>query len=525
MSYTPENNPFIPGDPYSYDLKWIVQKIKAANEVIANLDETIQAKVIAALEEVNPVVYSNVAKMIDANQNAGTLAYTLGYHQEADGGNALYYITDDYNDIFSADFYVTVSTNKWAIPIVITPYVTPEMFGAFGDETHDDTEAFAVCVNYKNIVLSKKYAIKNWILSDNVVYGNSATIIKNIVNDSTATFIDAGTSCLKDVVVYGKNDVDPEGNVFTNGINVSGGILENVIVHDFSRNGIRVESNSSIIGCHSYNNGSSNSLASDGIYISNADNVIVKNCIANSNMRNGISDTTNPLDPDLSGKVVITNCECYDNGLVDIDAEQTKNTIISNVKAGTIYTSGSKDCSIENCLLTLGIYGTNAKRISIRNVTIIPTSNRQFVYLNGSQFTIDNVKILDDNQLTYSGAAFQIIDADNLSVISNCFIEKCFNGFNLSGILSANGLFVKTADNRAYQLNSSRLSLLAKYFEIKANTFVVYSNSTNVITGTPNEFDTIVNTIPVESGSPAYVINKWIYYNGAWVELRCETGN
>lgn len=28
MAYTPDNNPYIPGDPYSYDLKWIVDKMK-----------------------------------------------------------------------------------------------------------------------------------------------------------------------------------------------------------------------------------------------------------------------------------------------------------------------------------------------------------------------------------------------------------------------------------------------------------------------------------------------------------------
>jgi len=28
MPYSPENNPYIPGDPYCYDLKWIVKRIK-----------------------------------------------------------------------------------------------------------------------------------------------------------------------------------------------------------------------------------------------------------------------------------------------------------------------------------------------------------------------------------------------------------------------------------------------------------------------------------------------------------------
>lgn len=30
MAYTPENNPYIPGDPYSYDLKWMVEELKKA---------------------------------------------------------------------------------------------------------------------------------------------------------------------------------------------------------------------------------------------------------------------------------------------------------------------------------------------------------------------------------------------------------------------------------------------------------------------------------------------------------------
>ena len=42
MAYTPENNPYIPGDPYSYDLKWQVDKINHLDARFANLDEAIQ---------------------------------------------------------------------------------------------------------------------------------------------------------------------------------------------------------------------------------------------------------------------------------------------------------------------------------------------------------------------------------------------------------------------------------------------------------------------------------------------------
>lgn len=42
MGYTPDNNPYIPGDPYSYDLKWQVDNIKHMQSRFAELDEQVQ---------------------------------------------------------------------------------------------------------------------------------------------------------------------------------------------------------------------------------------------------------------------------------------------------------------------------------------------------------------------------------------------------------------------------------------------------------------------------------------------------
>ena len=41
MAYTPENNPYIPGDPYSYDLKWIVRKINEWTGKYNSVEEAI----------------------------------------------------------------------------------------------------------------------------------------------------------------------------------------------------------------------------------------------------------------------------------------------------------------------------------------------------------------------------------------------------------------------------------------------------------------------------------------------------
>ena len=194
MAYTPENNPYIPGDPYSYDLKWIVQKIRTTDEAIGSLDETIRAKVITALENLYPVVYDNVADMIDSNQSAETLAYTLGYHQTSDGGSLLYFITDDYNDIIGADYYVTIGPNKWALPLFLTEYVTPEMFGALADG-YDDTTAIQHCINRGGLVKfgAKVYNFTRLTIKSNVTLQGQGSGITSLVCIDSDT-LDVGVS-------------------------------------------------------------------------------------------------------------------------------------------------------------------------------------------------------------------------------------------------------------------------------------------------------------------------------------------
>ena len=56
MAYTPENNPYIPGDPYSYDLKWVVDEIndwKSAKEIAEEAAGNAQQSADAAYTSAN----------------------------------------------------------------------------------------------------------------------------------------------------------------------------------------------------------------------------------------------------------------------------------------------------------------------------------------------------------------------------------------------------------------------------------------------------------------------------------------
>ena len=139
------NNPYIPGDPYSYDLKWIVAKIKEILQQLGTLDTTISQEIIVQLQENAIAKYMTVAEMLAADIKDGSVVMTMGYHEAGDQG-AMFYLIKDFNpSMCSLDYFLTMDNNaQIAIPVVVTPYVTPEMFGAYGDGTEDDTDALVL---------------------------------------------------------------------------------------------------------------------------------------------------------------------------------------------------------------------------------------------------------------------------------------------------------------------------------------------------------------------------------------------
>lgn len=143
------NNPYIPGDPYSYDLKWIVATVKAILQQLGTLDEAIDQKIFEGFLEHSIVQFKNVPDMLAADIKDGSIVLTLGYYEEGDQGGAFYLVKDFNPGQCALDYFLTMDNNaQIAIPVIVTPYVLPEMFGAKGDGTTDDTEALQHAANY-----------------------------------------------------------------------------------------------------------------------------------------------------------------------------------------------------------------------------------------------------------------------------------------------------------------------------------------------------------------------------------------
>lgn len=126
MGYTPENNPYIPGDPYSYDLKWLVEKVK-------RLDETVPYK-------------SEIIEFVDqASESASSAAASVVEAQSA------------------------AARAESAAAQLDIPFITPEMYGAKGDGVTDDTQAFIDAIATERpieLMPNKTYKIDGVVTAD-----------------------------------------------------------------------------------------------------------------------------------------------------------------------------------------------------------------------------------------------------------------------------------------------------------------------------------------------------------------------
>lgn len=114
--------------------------------------------------------FDTVADMKAAtNLVAGDYARTGGFYTVNDGGGALYHIVDD-NTLVEDGGSVHDLVNGLKAVALFDGEVTPEMFGAYGDGEHDDTDAWNKAVSVKRDVkaFEKTYLVGTIEVSDNI---------------------------------------------------------------------------------------------------------------------------------------------------------------------------------------------------------------------------------------------------------------------------------------------------------------------------------------------------------------------
>ena len=111
--------------------------------------------------------FDTVADMkVSSNLIEGSFAKTLGYHAKNDGGEGLYKIRQITNDdVVDEALIIEMADDTLVAELIIRENnVTPEQFGCYGDNTHDDTVNLQKALDSGyDVITSKNYLITNTI--------------------------------------------------------------------------------------------------------------------------------------------------------------------------------------------------------------------------------------------------------------------------------------------------------------------------------------------------------------------------
>ena len=165
---------------------------KELQETIGTIDIDTDGNIAEQLENLNDNVdelnidikkkayfFNSVTDMKVANLKVGDYACTLGYYEANDGGAGDYQIVSgNYTD--DGGSYLKLKNNLYA-KLIIKKEINIKQFGAYGDGSHDDTQAIQNAINliYNNISTNLKnnaFKTRNVVLIPEGIYLTKSTI-------------------------------------------------------------------------------------------------------------------------------------------------------------------------------------------------------------------------------------------------------------------------------------------------------------------------------------------------------------
>lgn len=146
-------------------------------------DGTLADIIADYIELKGQLVYDTVASMKNAeNLYNGSFAKTYGFYSYNDGGGALYKVRTVTNEDIPDNMFLIPLHDETLIAELIIDKLDIKQIGAYGDETHDDTEFFEAALNKVKMLFipEGKYIINNLTIPSGKIIkgcGNAANLI------------------------------------------------------------------------------------------------------------------------------------------------------------------------------------------------------------------------------------------------------------------------------------------------------------------------------------------------------------
>ena len=379
------------------------ENLDVQEEINNKLDEMAEDGTLQ--EIITEYIQANVAWTFDTvadmklatNLVAGSYAKTLGFHTINDGGGALYYITDSGTanemDIIAIDTLYAV--------LVKPSIITPEIYGAYGDGVHDDSDSIQECFTKNSkIQMDKTYLISKQLSFNGSIYGLGKGLIQtDKTSRITGAFIASTTYLLIDGMNFdcGSNvefTLDDKFSHYNLAIAATGKlIVSNCEFHNLYEKFIRITGNTtSYIDIHD------NLLSSD-----NKTNVYMSICIDIAGVINE-DGIINIHDNTLKGYE-------YDYvGTYDNDSNiNASGMMLSNVNV--------KEINIDsNVISHLGRYGSVSGNLGLSRICAVDC------YFNVKPFHFANNKLINCHwtALRLHGATGAVINNNLITVARAC---------------------------------------------------------------------------------------------------------
>lgn len=384
------------------------------------------------------ITFNTVAEMkLAENLVNGSKCATLGYHNISDKGNALYKIrTITNDDVVDESSIIALHDNTLIAELVKQNQMNPEMYGAYGDGIHDDTNYIQKCFDKNdNVIMPNTYLITNELSYNGHINGcGSGKIKTNSSNRINGAFIRSNTYLSIENMKFDCTSTVPfligdKSEIYNNAIHCDGGTLtiSNCEFHNLYEKFVRVRGNAvNYVNIHDNLFSSDNKTNEFMSICIDLESIINTNAIINiqNNVLNGFEyDYVSEFDNDSN----INTCGIY----------------IANVNV--------KDIIIDsNTLDHLGKYGSISGNLGYSrlcaidcyfNVTPLKLTNNKIVNSHWSALRLHcvNNAIIDSNIFTvartctepliiisdgYNSTGEQSVGCDNITFSNNQFINK-----------------------------------------------------------------------------------------------------
>ena len=449
------------------------------------------------------ITFNNVAEMKAAeNLVNGSKCSTLGYYEVNDGGNATYKVRTITNeDVVDEGSIIALNDDSLIAELIISDEINIKQFGAKGDGTTDDTNAFknAISLEKPIYVPNGDYVIKdNLTIRSNLRGENnysSHLLFDSLANNTYGITLGVGYLKVINLRITSTDTTQNVGtNIAYNGINTTGKLyinLDNLYITNFN---IGVN-----LGINCWNN-TFNTIrvtnCNTGIYLSEECNddtfydCIIKACKKGFHKIHGT--TVNIIGGDFSYNEIGIILENHGDlniygtyfelnsqysisatwGMNAFDKISVKNCSFTENNATTriFYFNGTSTSSatIENCYfrnvgdtnITMCQYQTSSlKPIFIDNVYnstfVVDTTRAE--YINSKVY---NITSLTTNQFTFTanGIGFYIYtapstptgyrlltkdfirtDAGSFNLVTSCPIDKSYISYDSSSEIEVTG--------------------------------------------------------------------------------------